>query len=463
MLTWIEIDGFKSFRNFKAPLASFQVIIGANGVGKSNLFDALRLLANLAETDLRTAFLKVRGNAGELFTVLPTDEHVATMRFAVELFVDRHIRDEWGSEAELKFTRMRYELEIARRPDAQGLERPYVTYESLEPINRGEDDWLSQLGKHRDRWLPTLRGGRGTPFISTEDERRDVATLYLHQDGRSGRKATVAEKAERTVLSGVLNTEFPHAFAAREEMRAWKRLQLNPVILRDPSPLVNPQHLKSDGEFLAGTLARLDAEDEIILKEISADLAYLVPEIKAVVVEPDRPQNRYLIKAYTRDGREFSSSVLSDGTLRLLALLTLKYDPQHRGVLCFEEPENGVHPRRLKQMVEEILRPLATDFESDDDHIWPLRQLLVNTHSPVLAQALDEENLARELLFATMVTQTAPLGTTRVTQMYPVKPSTQMRLNLEISSEVADYTLGQVMTYLESANPSEIIAQLKGN
>ncbi len=462
MLTWIEIDGFKSFRNFKAPLAPFQVIIGANGVGKSNLFDALRLLANLAETDLRTAFLKVRGNAGELFTVLPTGKHVETMRFAVEIFVDRHVRDEWGSEAELKFTRMRYELEIARRSDEQGLERPYITYESLESINRGEDDWLKQLGKHRDHWLPTLRGGRGAPFISTENEGQGIATLYLHQDGRSGRKATVAEKAERTVLSGVLNTEFPHAFAAREEMRAWKRLQLNPVILREPSPLVNPQHLKSDGEFLAGTLARLDAEDDIILKEISADLAYLVPEIKSVVVEPDRPQNRYLIKAYTRDGREFSSSVLSDGTLRLLALLTLKYDPQHHGVLCFEEPENGIHPQRLKQMVEEILRPLATDFENDDP-TWPLRQLLVNTHSPVLAQALDEENLAHELLFATMVTQTAPLGAMRITQMYPVKPSTQMRLNLGIASEVADYTLGQVTAYLESANPSGVIAQLKGN
>ncbi len=56
MITRIEIDGFKTFRNFKLNLAPFQVIVGANGVGKSNLFDALRLLYQLADKDLRTAF-----------------------------------------------------------------------------------------------------------------------------------------------------------------------------------------------------------------------------------------------------------------------------------------------------------------------------------------------------------------------------------------------------------------------
>ena len=461
MLTWIEIDGFKSFRNFKAPLATFQVIIGANGVGKSNLFDALHLLAKLAETDLRSALLDVRGNAGELFMVGPTGESAPTMRFAVELLVDRRVRDEWGSEADLKHTRMRYELEITRRPDAQGLERPYVTYESLEPLNRGDDDWLHNLEPYRERWLPRLSGGRGTPFISTNVAAEDVATLYLHQDGRSGRKATVAEKAERTVLSGVLNTEFPHAFAAREEMRAWRRLQLNPVVLRESDPFLSPANLSSDGRFLARTLARLAAEDNSTLTEISADLAYLVAEISSIFIKQDHSQKRYLVKATTRDGCQLSASVLSDGTLRLLALLALKYDPEHHGVLCFEEPENGIHPRRLTQMVEEVLRPLATNF-AEDDPALPLRQLLVNTHSPVLAQALGKENLARELLFTTMVSQTAPDGVARITRLYPVQASRQLQIDLGIGKEVTTYTLGEVIAYLESADSSALIAQLRG-
>jgi predicted ATPase len=285
--------------------------------------------------------------------------------------------------------------------------------------------------------------------------------LYLHQDGRSGRKATVAEKAERTVLSGVLNTEFPHAFAAREEMRSWKRLQLNPEVLRAPSSMVSPQNLGPDGSFLPSTLARLQAKNR--LEYISADLNYLVPEIDKVKVEPDKAQNRYLIHASTRDGRTFSSRVLSDGTLRLLALITLNHDPRHHGLLCFEEPENGVHPQRLKSMVDGVLRPLATDFANDPSDI-PLRQLLVNTHSPILAQALVTEDQIRaeeDLLYATMVSQTSFDKPMRVTRMYPVNPSPQLQMDMDIEPQVAEYTLGEVIHYLRSADPHETIARLK--
>jgi len=465
MLTRIEINNFKTFVDFKVSLTPFKVIIGANGVGKSNLFDALNLLANLAETDMRTAFLNVRGDAGELFTVTPSGESVPSMRFAVDLFVDRCVRDEWGSEAELKYTRMRYELEIARGLDTQGLERFDIKHESLRAIPRNDDPWLKHFDEILQKWLSQPECERTTPFISTDRENGEAA-VYLHQDGRSGRvakwksKATVAEKAERTVLSGALNTEFPHAFAAGEEMRSWKRMHLNPEVLRASSSMVSPQKLGADGSFLPSTLARLKAEG--VLEDISADLNYLVPEIDNIEVAPYEEQDRYTIHAWTRDGRRFSSRVLSDGILRLLALLALKHDPRHHGVLCFEEPENGVHPQRLKSMVDEILRPLATDFAKDSPDL-PLRQLLVNTHSPVLAQALVKEEIEAEedLLFATMVSQTAFDKPMRVTRMYPVNPSPQLRMDMDIEPQVAEYTLGEVIRYLKSADPQETIARLE--
>jgi predicted ATP-dependent endonuclease of OLD family len=64
----------------------------------------------------------------------------------------------------------------------------------------------------------------------------------------------------------------------------------------------------------------------------------------------------------------------------------LLYDERFQGLLCFEEPENGIHPYRIKAMVE-LLRLLSTDFEDEDDL---LRQVIVNTHSPVLLHGLKE-------------------------------------------------------------------------
>lgn len=73
MITKIEIDGFKTFENFEMVFAPFVIIAGSNGSGKSNLFDAIKLLSSLAENDLKTAFADQRGSFSELFTLFSHD------------------------------------------------------------------------------------------------------------------------------------------------------------------------------------------------------------------------------------------------------------------------------------------------------------------------------------------------------------------------------------------------------
>lgn len=454
MITRIEIDGFKTFRDFKLELAPLQVIVGPNGAGKSNLFDALFLLSHLADADLREAFQKLRGEAGELFTIRPDGQRAERMCLAVEMLVEPQIQDSWGAQADLRYTRLRYELAIARRADTHGLDRLYVEHESLTPIPRGDDRWIHRHAlTGQEHWLPPLTGGR-PPFISTGRE-HDAPTVYLHQDGRGGRKSSVAARMERTVLSGVANTEFPHALAARDEMRSWRLLQLNPEVLREPSPLVGSQVMQPDGKYLAGALARLQASDPLLLADISRDLANLVPGLLKVEVEMDRARDQYVVWTRTQDGRRFSSRVLSDGTLRMLALVTLKNDPEHRGVLCFEEPENGVHPFRLKNFAH-LLTELATDFNEPDEQQEPLRQFLCNTHSPVF---ISQPAILPHVLFAHTALRTdpaAPGQPERVTRIVPVRSrSKQLSLDLEITPEELSYSLGEVMNYLESADLGE--------
>ncbi len=447
MITQIELDGFKTFSDFKLELSPFQVIVGPNGAGKSNLFDALHLLTRLVDTDLRSAFQELRGNSVELFTTYSNGQAANKMRIAVEMFVDRTIQDSWGASAELKYTRMRYELEISRHIDEQGLERLYVTHESLKAIARGDDRWTKRHGlSTQNGWLPKLTGGR-TSFISTEQE-----TIHLHQDGRGGRKSSVAEKIERTVLSGVSNTEFPHAFAAREEIRNWKFLQLNPEVLRYPSSMLATPHLSADGQNLATTLARMQAEEYYSLTDVSSDLANLVPGILKIEVEKDQPRNQYLVKALMQDQTWFSSRVLSDGTLRMLALATLKNDPEHQGVLCFEEPENGVHPSRLTNIAH-LLHALATDFQDEQQKSLPLRQLLVNTHSPIF---ISQPDVRDALLFAYTVARVNPSTPEtpfqRVTRIVPIsKELLQLQFKeFVVSKEEETYTIEQIKRYLDS-------------
>lgn len=476
MITKLEIDGFKSFSDLEMEFAPLQVIIGPNGAGKSNLFDALRLLSRLTQKDLRKAFQDLRGEAGELFALGETGASVNQMRFAVEMMVDPQIQDSWGAEEDLKHTRLRYELKIERRPDEQDLERFYVVYEKLDPIKRKEDEWIKRYGISYRNWLPKLHGGRGTPFISTSEE-PGKPTLYLHQDGRAGRKASVAEAVESTVLSNVVDAEFPHAFAAREEMRGWDLLQLNPEVLRMPSAFLNEPKVAPDGKNLSNALARLEKEDAHLLSDISRDLSNLVPGILGVRVTPDEAKEQYVIEAKTEDECAFSSRVLSDGTLRALTLATLKNDPEHHGVLMFEEPENGIHALRLRKLVS-LLSDMTTDFSDVEQQGGPLRQLLMNTHSPVLVKHLIEKTAAfsnghtsngrpsaegcpPNIVLAYM-TSPVSRGTTsmsRVTRFAPINPRADQELPLENKSK---YTLNEVTDYLKSADTSRLTRKLRG-
>ncbi len=450
MITRIELDGFKTFQDFTLDLSPLQVIVGANGVGKSNLFDALHLIGRLADSKILATFHELRGDVGELFSARAGGGSADCIKLAVEILVDQKVQDDWGTIHELRFPRMRYELEIARRQDAEGQDRLILQHEFLTPIPRQRDRWTkSNRLRTGGPWIPVMTGGRSSPYISSQKSRKGTI-LVLHQDGNSGRRDIVAMEAERTLLSGARNTEFPHAFAAAEEMRAWQFLHLDPEILRQPSPVTAPAKLDYGGRNLPNVLARMKAVDPELLTRVSSDLANHVPGAMQVDTAVDPEAGRVAIWAKSEDGRKFSSRVLSDGALRALALVTLRNDPEHRGLLCFENPESSVHPARLKDLTQ-ILKDLTTDFSSSDQEGAPLRQVICNTHSPVF---ISHPEILSHVLFAHLTSRTnleSDSRQTASTRIVPVIPD-PLQPALPIPEDVQSYTLSEVQTYLESAD-----------
>ena len=89
MLTRIEIDGFKSFREFVLDVPPFLVIIGRNAAGKSNLFDAIQFLGRLAGDPVLEAAQHMRGDITDLFHRHTDETSVEVMSFAVEVLLGR--------------------------------------------------------------------------------------------------------------------------------------------------------------------------------------------------------------------------------------------------------------------------------------------------------------------------------------------------------------------------------------
>lgn len=390
MITYIKIDGFKSFQNFEMDFTPFTVIAGSNAAGKSNLFDALKLLSSLADTDkIQRAFREQRGDLMELFTKYDDHTYADTMSFIVDMLVNPTIKDTWGEVATLKYTRLRYELVLHKFINNIGMTDIEVIKENLTTIKHGTDKWIGLIPTDTvNTWRPKVYSGkRQKPYMTTELY-NDVNTVIVSQDGSQGkRRYYPLNNVTRTVLSSFDSVDFKHILAAKEEMKSWKFLQLNPEDLRLPtSKTTGEDTISPSGKNIAAALYRIKQTDNYNLKEISRKLHSFLPNFVSVDVHDDVENKQYVIVLRDGDGKEYTSRVLSEGTLRVLALCILCQDNKHTGLLCFEEPENGIHPFRIKTMAE-LLRGLSSDFS---DANMPLRQIIINTHSTVFLTEIQQ-------------------------------------------------------------------------
>lgn len=425
MLTRLKVQGFKNLADVDIRFGPFTCIAGANGVGKSNLFDAIAFLTALADKPLMEAAMAVRGGEawrGDLRSLFTRrgDQVGDRMRFEVELIIPARGEDALGQPAEASATFLHYTLELRHRadpyrPSAGAIE---VAFEQLTHINRSEA--RARLGfPHTKAWRDSVVLGRRTsPYIST-DEEEERPVISLHADSKGGlgggrpRKVPAAS-LPRTVLSSVNNAaEHRTLVLARAEMMRWTQLQLEPSALRTPDGFtaLAPEGttLRPNGAHLPATLYGLtrraqrehakaaaphaDAVGaEAVLARVANRLSALVENVRSVDIDIDEKRQLLSLVLTDRFHTRHVASALSDGTLRFLALTVMEVDPRQQGLLCLEEPENGIHPRRIEAMIE-LLTDLAVDAREPVGEDNPLRQVIINTHAPAVVAAVPDDAL----------------------------------------------------------------------
>ena len=412
MLTRLKVEGFKNLDRVDVRFGPFTCVAGPNGVGKSNLFDAILFLAALADKPLVEAALAVRGGdtrRGDVRSLFRRsgDRIAETMKFAAEFLIPEEGEDPLGQPAKASMTFLLYELELRYRPDASikamgGLE---VVRESMVHINRSEAN--RRLGfAHKKAWRDSVvKGRRTSPYISTEVEGEETL-VSLHADTVAGLgggrpRRVPASSLPRTMLSSVNNAaEHRTLVLAKQEMASWTQLQLEPSALRAPDGFTAPRSIGPNGSHLPATLFELaqsverdhvgGAED--VYARVANKLSELVENVRRVSVDVDEKRQLLSIVMTDRQNTEHVAGALSDGTLRFLALTVMEADGRNRRLLCLEEPENGMHPLRIPAVIE-LLGDLAVDVEGPVDSDNPLRQVIINTHSPSVVACVHDDVL----------------------------------------------------------------------
>lgn len=338
MLTRLEIDGFKSLRDFAIDLEPFTVLIGPNSAGKSNILEAIALLSRLARMSFVEALQGGRGRILDQFT-----HHQG--RFASELRLGFDVLDQ-NLDEERSQTRFRAELAF-ERSEPSTIE---ISSQHLRGLGREEDTW----GRAHHAFASWL-------LHETPGERLRYPAIVIPGMGRLGVPQTDVKLAQD--LQSSLDS---------------LHLSLHAPELREASERLASTKLVSDASNLPTVLAAMPPP---LLGQVRAALSTIVPGVASfeVIADKDLLEIEFILSG----GERIPARLASDGTLRVLALLAAAFAPHGPKVICIEEPENGIYPRRLRDLLK-ILHERTQPREGE-----PLPpQIILTTHSPVAISAL---------------------------------------------------------------------------
>ncbi len=174
----------------------------------------------------------------------------------------------------------------------------------------------------------------------------------------------------------------PHAAgwaSLRERLRGMRGYMLDHAVIGRACPVIERGVLRSDGSNLAGVLLGWRESSPAVLAAFSAEVLRILPEFSAVEVVEEGGRAELRLRL---EGEEILGvHELSQGTLYLLALLALAFDPQPPAVMCLEEVDRGMHPRTLREVRDALYR--LSHPASFGMHREPV-QIIATTHSPYL-------------------------------------------------------------------------------
>ncbi len=336
-ITQLHINGYLSLKDVTLELTSVNVIIGANGSGKSNLLSLLRLLPLLRTRSLRRFVADLGGADTLLFR---------GGKITPELAADVEIEHERG--------RLRYDLRLARtQADALAF--------ADEGVSRLEaEGWSRQsLGVgHTESLLSETRAGdRTSPPADVHDVLSRISFYHVHDTSPASPLRSAGRANDHRYLRSDGSNLAPYLFALSQSEAHRAEWRLLSGLVRRIAPFIKE---------LAPTPVNADP-DTFRLDDPTADIDRVTIRLDWI----DEHDQRYGVHQF------------SDGTLRAIALFTALTQPGDRlpTFISIDEPELGLHPSALTLLVG-LIRSLA-----------PRCQILLATQSPSLLDHFDPEEV----------------------------------------------------------------------
>jgi predicted ATPase len=339
-IEYLRVQNYRALKDLELKgIQPLTVLLGPNGSGKSTIFDVFAFLSECFQLGLRRAWDK-RGRFREL----------RTRGVEEPIIIELKYREQRSSPI------ITYHLAISE--NAKG---PYVSEE----------------------WLKWRRGTTGQPFKFLDF--RDGSGQVVSGDQPDAQDIRSPEQLNSPDVLAV-NTlgqfaKHPRVSALRQFITGWYLSYLTADNTRARTEAGPQERLSIPGDNLPNVIQYLKEQHPDKLDQILTTLSRRIPRLEKVEAEM-MPDGHLLLQV--KDApfeRPVQAKFASDGTLKMLAYLTVLYDPEPPQLIGIEEPENQLHPRLLPELAGECRAASANS------------QLMVTTHSPFFVDALKPEEV----------------------------------------------------------------------
>ena len=335
----IRVRNFRSFRDVEMQdIPQLAVLVGANGTGKSSLFAVFGFLRDAMHTNVRTALARLGGSRGFQEVRSRNCDGPIAIEVAYRIQPEQPLVN----------------YSIAINLDSSG--RPVVEREILS-LKRNP-------GQGRPWHFLDFKQGKGSAATSE--------TIEMGHEDQPQREEQTLKAPDLLAIKGLAQFKrFPAVVELGNLLERWHVSDFHVSRARPAPETGYAEHLSRQGENLALVVEYLYRNHPQVFSTITGALQRRIPGITRVEAKQTE-EGRVLLKF--QDGAfadPFLAHHVSDGTIKMLAYLTLLHDPDPHPLLCVEEPENQLYPGLLEELAEE--------FRS---YAHRGGQVLISTHSP---------------------------------------------------------------------------------
>jgi predicted ATPase len=381
----IEALNYRCLRFISQPLQPFHLLVGPCASGKSAFLDVVGLIRDFLTMGLDDAILtreditEPRGRARHVDELI-FNQIADRFELAIELEIPADLRQ---SAANGNYKMARYEVAFGKNRENGELtivNEALWLCPNLPPCPTRELISLFPVEPMPPDSLLTTRAPKG--WIKVVSKTESGNDYFRSEIGKWNSTFRVGPRKAALINLPQDEKRFPIALWARNVlMEGIHQLALNSAAMRRPSSPSALRTFRVDGSNLPLVVMDFRSHHEKNFKDWLEHIRTVLPDVCSIdVIERPEDRHLYLAVRYSNLQQPVPSWLLSDGTLRLLALTLLAYLPHRHEIYLIEEAENGVHPRAI----EAVFQSLSSVYDG---------QVLLATHSPLLVGLANREQI----------------------------------------------------------------------